>query len=407
MIPDKSESKYKAITGFSILSKLPRSKGEPAKFFASLCISIALNVPTVKEGDPLERVIDSIQKSQLGVVLVSNNDKGSQELTTVELRDFVRLYREGTNLPETNLKIGNLASSPVLSVRNGTSLEELLKTMLDYKVRRVFISKTKSVISDRDILSFISSPGRISQMSESPESILCTPVEKLPSSQPPFVDSRMNISEASQMMNPDTGDCLVCDRGLVTFWDLVVKLEQSRKKNKLLVKELSSNSSLNNGIGNDKQKLISHSAQKEMSESEKKQFAAIGKKLIAQAFIPFEEVPYFARRKLVDPLYSEQPARLFQLMGVSSAGHKGAIKFSSVDLFGLRKLDESYYVVEWERFSEFISEKLEVMFRAANPNPSKHMKKAFTRFLHNFGLHWTGCYHLVRESKRRAILHTT
>ena len=148
-------------------------------------------------------------------------------------------------------------------------------------------------------------------------------------------------------------------------------------------------------------KEIENAVERRMSDSEEKQFAEIKKRIRSQGFIPFETVPYFARRRVVDPLYFKQPARLFQLRGVSSAGHKGAIKFSSVDLFGLRKLDESYYVLEWDRFSKFISQRLEIMFRATNPDPSKHMKKAFTRFMHNFSLHWTGCYHLMQENKLR------
>ncbi|MCL4518138.1 MAG: hypothetical protein M1587_02970 [Thaumarchaeota archaeon] len=115
-----------------------------------------------------------------------------------------------------------------------------------------------------------------------------------------------------------------------------------------------------------------------------------------QGFLHSDDVPPYARKILEDPLYSTEPARRFQINGVSSAGHKGAIKFSSVDLFGVRRLEESYLVSDWEKFTKFFGPKLEVMFRATNPNPSRSLKKAFTRFMHNYGLHWTDCYHLIR-----------
>ncbi|MDG6995849.1 MAG: CBS domain-containing protein [Nitrososphaerota archaeon] len=403
LIMDKRTAKdsvsYKALTGYSILSKLPGKQGSFSRFLASQCKDSARTIKIVKDSSSLENVVAAINDSHLGVVLVSGRSGNSQILSTVELRDFVRLYRDGRNLLETNLKVGDLASSPVLSVKSASTLEDLIKTMLDYKVRKILVPETRTLISDRDILSYITSPGMIEAMNESSESLLKTPASELPSSKPPVVDSRMSIAEAAQLMNPDTGDCLICDRGLVTFWDLVIKLEQSRKNADLVLQELTS-SSVQSGNAVAKTQRPKFQEDREMTEPEKKQFSAIGKRMKAQGFVAFDEVPYFARRKLVDPLYIRQPARLFQIMGVSSAGHKGAIKFSSVDLFGLRKLDESYFVLDWEKFGKFISQRLEVMFRATNPNPSKHMKKAFTRFMHNFGLHWTDCYHLIKESKR-------
>ena len=128
----------------------------------------------------------------------------------------------------------------------------------------------------------------------------------------------------------------------------------------------------------------------------------MAKKIQKQGFIAVDEVPRFARRIVVDPLYLSKPVRPFQLMGVCS-GRKGGILISAVNLFGLRMLDESYYVQDWETFSSFMSQKLEVMFRSANPNPSRGMKVAFTRFLHNFGLHWAECDHGKRG---KAVLAT-
>ena len=405
LILDKRTAKdsvsYKALTGYSILSKLPGKQGSFSRFLASQCKDSARTIKIVKDSSSLETVVAAINDSHLGVVLVSGRSGSSKILSTVELRDFVRLYRDGRNLPQTNLKVGDLASSPVLSVKSASTLEDLIKTMLDYKVRKVLIPETRTLISDRDILSYITSPGRIEPMNEQSESLFRTPASELLSSKPPVVDSRMSIAEAAQLMNPDTGDCLICDRGLVTFWDLVIKLEHSRKNADLVLQELTRGSTHSgNAHAVAKTQRPRFQEEKEMTESEKKQFSAIVKKMKAQGFVAFDEVSYFARRKLVDPLYIRQPARLFQIMGVSSAGHKGAIKFSSVDLFGLRKLDESYFVLDWEKFGKFISQRLEVMFRATNPNPSKHMKKAFTRFMHNFGLHWTDCYHLIKENKR-------
>ncbi len=130
----------------------------------------------------------------------------------------------------------------------------------------------------------------------------------------------------------------------------------------------------------------------EFSESRKKQLSIVEKKLRVHGFIHSEGIPYALRKIVVDPLYLETPARQFRIAGVNS-GQRGGRKFSSNAFFGRRMLSESYFVSDWERFSRFMGMKLELMFRAANPNPPRQLKLAFTRFMHNFGFHWTLCVH--------------
>ncbi|MHB2035397.1 MAG: hypothetical protein ACYCPW_01455 [Nitrososphaerales archaeon] len=397
IVSDKSSAKkgaqYKALTGYNILLKFPGRKGSFSKFLSYPCAVLAQPIQIVSEIESLKTAVKTMRESRVGVVLVSRVKDSSQTLATLELRDFVRLYRDERNLPNTNLKIGGLASSPVLSVKSGATLEDLINAMLKNRVRKIFLSQTKSVISDRDILSYMTSPGIFEQMNESPESVLAAKVSELPSTRPPFVDSALNITEAIQFMSPDSGDCLICDRGLVTLWDLVIKLEESRKGSKFLLRELDQFSRADISSREQRQAFEHFGAKIKLSESQKKRITAVSAKMKVQGFIVSNQVPYFAKKRLVDPLYFNHPARLFQIRGVISAAHKGATKYSSIDLFGRRKLGESYYVLNWEKFSKFIGQKLEVMFRATNPAPSKNMKTAFTRFMHNFGLHWTGCNH--------------
>lgn len=130
----------------------------------------------------------------------------------------------------------------------------------------------------------------------------------------------------------------------------------------------------------------------EFSESRKNQLSIIEKKLRVHGFIHSEGVPPALRKVVVDPLYIDAPARHFRIIGVNSS-QRGGRKFSSIALFGRRMLCESYFVSDWERFSWFMGMKLELMFRAANPNPPRQLRLAFTRFMHNFGFHWTLCVH--------------
>lgn len=131
-----------------------------------------------------------------------------------------------------------------------------------------------------------------------------------------------------------------------------------------------------------------------LSEVRRKQLSIIGERLCVIGFVPVNGVPSPLRIAVVDPVYFEQAPRVFCITGMNS-GQKGSTKFRCVNLFGVRILRESYYVMDWTKFSKFISTRLELMFRATNPAASRYMRTAFTRFMHNFGLHWTGCHHFV------------
>ena len=397
----KDRVEYKALTGYSILSKFLTKRRTFSKFLAGRSFDIAREVMIVKETDSIVSVIKAIHESNLGLVIVSRKSDSSNVLTTLELRDFVRLYRNGMELPWTKLKIGDLASSPILSVKSESTLRDLLETMLQFRVRKVFLPETRSIVSDRDILSYITSPRIVRLVDKTPELVLKTRVSELSSSRPPMVDSRMKITEAVQLINPDTGDSLLCDRGLVTFWDLIIKLESSNRA-KLAVEKLINDGSLHtlpineNEAGESLRLLKKRRAEREMTPSQRKQFSTIAKKIQEQGFIDAQSVPYFTRVRIVDPLYLKRPARPFHIAGVNSS-EKGGRKFTSVDFFGPKVIREFYYVLDWERFSKFISAKLELKFRATNIDPPRMLKKAFTQFMHDFGFHWTGCSHA--ESK--------
>lgn len=131
-----------------------------------------------------------------------------------------------------------------------------------------------------------------------------------------------------------------------------------------------------------------------LGKAKQNQYQKTKSRLLAAGFLPFNCVPRLVRRIVTDPLYMDLPAKQFHITG-TNAGRKGGTKFSCFDFFGVRMLHESYYVVDWERFSEFISARLELMFRAKNPNQPRHLRTAFTRLIHDFGLHWSGCQHFV------------
>lgn len=394
-----NESRYTAVAGFHILSKLLKETISFSKMLDRPCTFAALPITVVNEKESISTVLNAITESRLGVVLVSRRIGSSEVLTTVELRDFVRIYRMGEQLQENGLKVGDLASSPVLSVRREDTLGRVLQVMIKHRKRKVLLYETRSVISDRDILNFLISSNNHERFKKEPYSLLEAKASELPSSFPPFVDCEMSISDAAKLMNPDDGDCLICDKGLVTFWDLVVKLQDPKDRSNTLLQEPSgtgaydyqANKSFQRGLNSKSQVLEKIN----ISPAKLKILDGIRRTIKKHGFIDSQSVPYFAKQLIVDPLYSKSPARAFRIWGVN-AGQKGGRKFTSLDFFGQRMLHESYYVSDWDKFATFLGMKLEVMFRATNPSPPRQLRLAFTRFMHDFGLHWTECNHMMR-----------
>lgn len=395
----QSGTRYAAAGGYHILSGL-RMRSTDLNLLYLPCSLIAKPIKVVNEKESLGFIVKAIARSRLGVVLVKRKLISSEILTTVELRDFIRLYRSGRRLQEIDVKVGSLASSPVLAVRGEDTLKHVIGVMLKHRKRKVLLRDTGSLISDRDVLNFLIGSHRYERLRDEPDKIFNTQALELPSSRPPFVESDMGITEAAGMMNPDAGDSLICDRGLISFWDLVIKLENLTEKSSVLYQGYPLNDQVKGGrIQRNSSTRVIADATEHISPAREKLLTAIVNILKKQGFIDSHNVPQFARERIVDPLYFENPARAFYLWGVN-AGQKGGRKYTSFDLFGSRMLHESYYVTNWDEFSKYLSAKLEDMFRSKNPDPPRQMKLAFTRFMHDFGLHWTGCIHFHEVDER-------
>ena len=102
------------------------------------------------------------------------------------------------------------------------------------------------------------------------------------------------------------------------------------------------------------------------------------------------DVPGSFARRLTDPIFVNPPARLYTLGGVAN-GHGGANRFSTIDFFGEQLNRTHFIVVNDEKFRNWASAFLEAKFRAENPHPDWHLAGAFTHYMHDSNLHWSGC----------------
>ncbi|MGI0091956.1 MAG: hypothetical protein ACREBS_09620 [Nitrososphaerales archaeon] len=85
---------------------------------------------------------------------------------------------------------------------------------------------------------------------------------------------------------------------------------------------------------------------------------------------------------------------------IESAGVRGARRYSIYDLVGHSVRGMIYFVIDHEKFSKYISRKLEDDFAMTNPEPTIPLRRSFTSFMHENKLHWSRCYCSLVDSRR-------
>ncbi len=114
------------------------------------------------------------------------------------------------------------------------------------------------------------------------------------------------------------------------------------------------------------------------------------RKIAKEGFLKKDGVSQRFVERLTDPLFVNPPARLYSIGG-ARAEHRGSVKFSTVDLFGKELSRTRFIVTNEEKFKMWAATYLEAMFRAKNADPDRHLAAAFTHYMHDANLHWSGC----------------
>ena len=118
-------------------------------------------------------------------------------------------------------------------------------------------------------------------------------------------------------------------------------------------------------------------------------------RLIAgRGFLREADIPKSFAERLTDPILVNPPARVYTLNGVAPLGG-GRYRFSTIDFFGKTLHRTRFVVVNDDKFKTWASAYLEASFKAKNPHPDRTTKSAFTHYMHDNNLHWSGCR--VRE----------
>ena len=217
------QRKHFAVFGYSCLSTLlqtdPKKYG---KFLEMPCENASLKLATLDHEESVDSLLDVFEETRFGFAWVNSPKQGG----FASLRDLLTLY--GNRLIESKLTVGNIAS-PIFSMPRDSTIKEVLREMFDHRFRRIFIEGQHSLVTDRRIIGYVFSTVRLNQTFGRPETMLDAKLGDLEKMEPKKVNSKTSLKTAALSMENASEDCLVCEKGVVTPWDLIMKPRKMRK----------------------------------------------------------------------------------------------------------------------------------------------------------------------------------
>ena len=231
--------KHYALTGFSFLSKLlDTDPKDYVKLLRAPCDTIALELESISSDEPVESLLDAFQAQSVpenssmknlldifhepgfGFAWISTGVSEFGEGVLVCPRDLLSLYEEKVLL--TDLEVESVAS-PRYSMVSNSTIRQVIESMISMKLRRIYISDTNKVVSERSLMRYVFSPSFLGRFATQPESCLEATLDEVQKWVPPKVDRKASLAEAALTLKSQTYECAACENGMLTPWDLIIK----------------------------------------------------------------------------------------------------------------------------------------------------------------------------------------
>lgn len=222
----KQKGRY-AVFGYSCLSRLQETHPtQYARFLELPCESATLKLSTLGVDDSLDDLLRVFEKTKFGFAWIESKQLGG----FASLRDVLELY--GNGFFDTKMTVEQVAS-PIFSMPNNSQLSNVLQEMFNHRFRRIFVEGENTVVTDRRIISYLFSSSRLTEIAKNPETLLDAKLGNLEKTEPIPINGKATAKDAAVAMKDAVEECLICDQGVVTPWDLVMK---PLKNGKLIIK---------------------------------------------------------------------------------------------------------------------------------------------------------------------------
>jgi len=208
----------RAVFGFSCLAKLRQmGPAEFGEFLKRPCEEASEELSTIDADEDVRDLLRVFSTTHFGFAMVENRH---EEGGLITLADVLGLY--DTGVIRSHLVVGDVAS-PIFSMPGKTRLKEVLREMYERAYRRVFISGSRVFVSDRAIITHVFSPAVLTRLARGSSDVLDTPLSAIERSEPRSVPVDTSLKQAASTLTAMRGQTLVCEKGVVTPWDVVMK----------------------------------------------------------------------------------------------------------------------------------------------------------------------------------------
>lgn len=205
------------VSGYSVLATLMQARPEQSyRVLFEQSERSAVAVQPLRSARDLRELLLVFQDARFGFTAVSRGTMHAM----LGLSDVIGLYKEG--VLDSDLVVRDVASR-VVTVDRHLQVKEAMKYMFDHRIRRIFVSGTNAFVSDREIVSSVFSPRRLGEIKRSPRTLLDGTLLEVGPVEPTEVEGDMPVKEAARLALDSQGGALICDAGVVSPWDLVMK----------------------------------------------------------------------------------------------------------------------------------------------------------------------------------------
>jgi predicted transcriptional regulator len=228
-----STKRKRVISGFSCLSKLVKSdRNDYARILDQPCEEVSFEPSIISAKDDVESLLEAFYVKKFGLHgtrfgFSFVEDKKTDREGFITLKDLLVLF--GKSIFRTDLKAEEVASFPLLSLRGESTLKQALEKMFERGMRRIFVKECNSIVTEREIIGQAFSSASLDKAVRNPSSLLDAKLCEIKSVQPQKISPETRIDEAVQYLYNSRIGCLICDRGLITPWDVIMKPWERKK----------------------------------------------------------------------------------------------------------------------------------------------------------------------------------
>jgi CBS domain-containing protein len=214
------------IIGYNVL-RLVNARTVWSTLYQTRIADSKMRVLLARREDDVQTIAKSILNHGWGYAIVV--DAAGAPTNLIGLLDIAAfLVKSGFTAKVTNVRARDKASNPLISISERTTIMAAIQTMLDKHVRRLFVTESEQIISDRGVIKWLLSPANLGKLRDSPNVVLGSSVGSLGATlhKPVFVEKDLDAARALQLINREDARCLISDdrKMILTPWDLTISL---------------------------------------------------------------------------------------------------------------------------------------------------------------------------------------